>query len=126
MPKKRLDATTLEAIAEIICGSGQGAGGGPAYGTPGPYRSKSEIHSFFARVGVDPKGESSTRKWFVLESLQVLNRCWRLGETLTNQYCLKISFAVVPSIRKLVRISRAKPSLLWKDILCGRDFADHR
>jgi len=74
MPKKRLDATTLEAIAEIICGSGQGAGGGPAYGTPCPYRSKSEIHSFFARVGVDPKGESSTRKWFVLESLQVLNK----------------------------------------------------
>jgi hypothetical protein len=74
MPKKRLDATTLEAIAEIICGSGQGTGGGPAYGTPGPYRSKSEIHSFFARSGVDPKGESSTRKWFVLESLQVLNK----------------------------------------------------
>jgi hypothetical protein len=73
MPKKRLDATTLEAVAEIICGSGQGAGGGPTYGTPGPYRSKSEIHSFFARAGVDPKGESSTRKWFVLESLQALN-----------------------------------------------------
>jgi hypothetical protein len=74
MPKKRLDATTLEAIAEIICGSGQGAGGGPAYGKPGPYRSKSEIHSFFARAGIDPKGESSTTKWFVLESLQVLNK----------------------------------------------------
>jgi len=74
MPKKRLDTTTLEAIAEVICGSGQGAGGGPAYGTPGPYRSKSEIHSFFTRAGVDPKGQSSTRKWFVLESLQVLNR----------------------------------------------------
>jgi hypothetical protein len=74
MPKKRLDDTTLEAIAETICGSGQGAGGGPSYGSPGPYRSKSEIHTFFSRAGVEPKGQSSTRKWFVLESLQELNR----------------------------------------------------
>ncbi|MEW6374194.1 MAG: hypothetical protein AB1502_00175, partial [Thermodesulfobacteriota bacterium] len=74
MPKKRLDDTTLEAIAEIICGSGQGAGGGLAYDSPGPYRSKSEIHSFFSRAGVEPTGQSSTRKWFVLESLQDLNR----------------------------------------------------
>jgi len=73
MPKKRLDDTTLEAISEIVCGSGQGAGGGPTYGTPGPYRSKSEIHSFFNRAGDDPRGESSTRKWFTLESLQALN-----------------------------------------------------
>lgn len=74
MPKQRLDDTTLEAISEIICGSGQGSGGGATYGSPGPYRSKSEINSFFDRAGVDPKGQSSTRKWFVLESLQVLNR----------------------------------------------------
>jgi hypothetical protein len=73
MPKKQLDDTTLEAIAEIICGSGQGAGGGAAYGSLGPYRSKSEIHSFFNRATVEPKGQSSTRKWFVLESLQSLN-----------------------------------------------------
>ncbi len=73
MPNKRLDDTTLEAISELICGAGQGAGGGPTYEAPGPYRSKSEIYSFFNRAGVAPKGESSTRKWFVLESLQSLN-----------------------------------------------------
>jgi len=73
MSNKRLDDTTLEAIAELICGAGQGAGGGPAYEAPGPYRSKSEIYGFFNRAGVAPKGESSTRKWFVLESLQALN-----------------------------------------------------
>lgn len=68
MPKKRLDNSTLEVIAEAICGSG------PDYSAPGPYRSMSEIHRFFQRVGVQPRGQSSTRKWFVLESLQVLNR----------------------------------------------------
>lgn len=74
MPNKRLDDTTLEAISELICGAGQGAGGGPAYEAPGPYRSKSEISAFFNRADVVPKGESSTRKWFVLESLHALNK----------------------------------------------------
>jgi len=83
MPMKKLDDTTLEAIAELICGSGQGSGGGAAYEAPGPYRSKSEISAFFNRAGVAPKGESSTRKWFVLESLQVLNRESK-GDILSN------------------------------------------
>jgi len=74
MPRKRLDSTTLEVIAETICGAGQGAGGGASYSAPGPYRSKSEIHAFFGRANVEPQGESSTRKWFVLESLDVLSR----------------------------------------------------
>jgi hypothetical protein len=68
---KRLDASTLEAIAEAVCGAGEGSGGG--YRSPGPYRTKSEILSFFSRAGVQPQGESSTRKWFVLESLQLFN-----------------------------------------------------
>ena len=72
MSKKRLDATTLEVIAETICGGGGGSGA-VEYASPGVYRSKSEIFSFFGRANVAPKGESSTRKWFVLESLQRLN-----------------------------------------------------
>ncbi len=72
-PKKRLDDTTLEAVAELICGAGQGGGGAAVYEAPGPYRSKSEIYAFFARAGVKPAGQSSTRKWFALESLQVVN-----------------------------------------------------
>jgi hypothetical protein len=68
---KRLDDTTLEVIAETICGAGEGAGGG--YESPGPYRTKSQIYDFFQRAGVKPRGTSSTRKWFVLESLQALN-----------------------------------------------------
>lgn len=68
---KRLDDSTLEAIAEIICGAGEGSGGG--YTTPGPYRTKSQLCDFFRRAGVDPQGMSSTRKWFVLESLQAIN-----------------------------------------------------
>lgn len=71
---KRLDESTLEVIAETICGAGQGAGGGPSYEAPGPYRTKSELYGFFRRAGVEPVGQSSTRKWFVLESLQALNR----------------------------------------------------
>lgn len=69
---KRLDDSTLEVIAETICG-GSG-GGGPDYTSPGPYRTMSEIHGFFRRAGLTPRGESSTRKWFVLEALQNLNR----------------------------------------------------
>lgn len=70
---RRLDDSTLEAIAETICGSGQGAGGGPSYGSPGPYRTKTQICDFFRRAGINPQGMSSTRKWFVLESLQAIN-----------------------------------------------------
>ena len=77
---KRLDDSTLEAIAETICGAGEGAGGG--YSSPGPYKSKSEIYSFFDRAGVEPQGESSTRKWFVLESLQAVNGTNSLGQVL--------------------------------------------
>ena len=68
---KTIDDRTLEAIAELICGSGDGSGGG--YKSPGPYRSMVDIIKFFDRAGVLPRGESSTRKWFVLESLQNVN-----------------------------------------------------
>jgi hypothetical protein len=68
---KQLDDSTLEAIAETICGAGEGAGGG--YSAPGPYRTKTQICDFFRRAGVTPQGTSSTRKWFVLESLQAIN-----------------------------------------------------
>ena len=68
---KRLDDNTLEVIAETICGGGEGAGGG--YESPAPYRTKSQIYDFFRRIGVQPQGTSSTRKWLVLESLQALN-----------------------------------------------------
>ncbi len=68
---KRIDDSTLEAIAELICGSGAGAGGG--YESPGPYRTMAEINGFFKRAGIKPQGQSSTRKWFVLEALQSIN-----------------------------------------------------
>ncbi len=68
---QKFDDTTLEAIAELICGAGDGSGGG--YGSPGPYRTKGQVVEFFARAGVIPRGESSTRKWFALESLQAVN-----------------------------------------------------
>ena len=79
---KRLDDSTLEAIAETICGAGQGSGGGAAYEAPGPYRSKSEINTFFRRAGVQPQGISSTRKWYVLESLQAINGTSHLDNVL--------------------------------------------
>lgn len=77
---KRLDDSTLEAIAEAICGQGEGAGGG--YTAPGPYRTKTQICDFFRRAGVDPQGMSSTRKWFVLESLQAINGTPQLDSVL--------------------------------------------
>jgi hypothetical protein len=81
---KRLDDSTLEAIAETICGAGQGSGGGAVYESPGPYRSKSEINTFFRRAGVQPQGISSTRKWYVLESLQAINGTSHLDNVLTR------------------------------------------
>jgi hypothetical protein len=77
---KRLDDSTLEAIAETICGAGEGAGGG--YSAPGPYRTKTQICDFFRRAGVNPQGMSSTRKWFVLESLQAINGTAQLDSVL--------------------------------------------
>jgi hypothetical protein len=68
---KKFDETTLEAIAEAICGSGTGAGGG--YDSPAPYRTGSQVRDFFRKAGIEPQGISSTRKWFVLESLQIIN-----------------------------------------------------
>ena len=67
MTMKRIDDSTLETVAELICGSGGG------YQSPGPYRSMSRINAFFDRAGVKPSGQSATRKWFVLESLQSIN-----------------------------------------------------
>ena len=77
---KRLDESTLEALAECICGSGTGAGGG--YARPGPYRTMGQIHDFFRRAGSRPVGTSSTRKWFVLESLEAANGSGRLEHVL--------------------------------------------
>ena len=77
---RRIDDSTLEMIAELICGSGAGTGGG--YSSPGPYRTMGEIHDFFRRAGVRPQGQSSTRKWFVLESVQSINGTKDLDEVL--------------------------------------------
>ena len=41
-----------------------------------------EINAFFRRAGVRPQGQSSTRKWFVLESLQSINGTAHLDKVL--------------------------------------------
>ena len=65
---KYIDDSTLEAIAELICGLDWS---GPE--SPGWYRTTGEINRFFERAGVVARGQSGTRKWFVLESLQQMN-----------------------------------------------------
>ena len=69
-----IDQTTLEVIAETICVADGGGAGANSYQTPGPYRSMPKILDFFSRCHITPTGQSNTRKWFVLESLQSLNR----------------------------------------------------
>ena len=68
---KKIDDSTLEVVAELICGSDGGSGSG--YDTPGQYRTMGEIHRFLRRAEVAPQGQSGTRKWFVLESLRLVN-----------------------------------------------------
>ena len=68
---KFIDDSTLEAVAELICGSGGDSGNG--YESPEQYRTMSEIRRLFQRAELVPQGQSSTRKWFVLESLQSIN-----------------------------------------------------
>ena len=106
---KRIDDTILEAIAELICGSGGGSGGG--YETAGPYRTKGEIVKFFHRTGTNPKGQSSTRKWFVLESLQQINGKRELEEVILRLASPKeyrgdatVTKSVVEQLNQLLQI----------------------
>jgi len=69
--EKRLDDSTLQVVAEVICGQVEGFSDTTI--EKSPYRTMSEICRFFNRAGVKPKGESSTRYWFVLQSLQAAN-----------------------------------------------------
>lgn len=68
---KKIDESTLETIAEVICGSSSDEETSDLSSlTP---KSMREIKAFFQRAGVMPNGLSSTRKWFVLESLRSVN-----------------------------------------------------
>lgn len=66
---RRLDDRTLEHVAELVCGGGQGYGN-----VPGRYRTAGEIWSFFSVAGVNPPPFSGTRKWWALDVLRQLNR----------------------------------------------------
>ena len=61
---------TLEALAECICGQSKGYIGGESQFV---YRKMWEIRDFFKRCGIVPKGDSGTRKWYVVESLEAVN-----------------------------------------------------
>ena len=60
----QMDARTLEAIAELICGDGSDY---PVY------RTGSELTRFFQRVGFSNfRHDGSTRKWWTLNVLEQL------------------------------------------------------
>jgi uncharacterized protein (TIGR02391 family) len=65
---RRLDDRTLEHVAELVCGGGQGY-----ENVPGRYRTAGQIWSFFSAAGVDPPAFSGTRKWWTLDVLRELN-----------------------------------------------------
>ena len=68
---KRLDASIIETVAETICGSSSDEE--QTFSPTGTYRTMSEIRAFFDRAGIKPSGQSSTRKRFVIESLESVN-----------------------------------------------------
>lgn len=116
----RLDDTTLEAIAEIVCGAGDGSGGG--YRSPGPYRTKPQIIDFFRRVQVSPQGQSSTRKWFALESLQAINGkpelervLLRLGSPKEYRGDADATFAVIDHLNQVLQVEG------WEIVMLGVD-----
>ena len=68
---KRLDASIIETVAETICGSSSDEE--QTFSPTGTYRTMSEIRAFFEHAGIKPSGQSSTRKRFVVESLESVN-----------------------------------------------------
>ena len=109
---KQLRNEILEDIAEAICGSGDGSGGG--YVTPGPYRSMWQIQKFFQRVGLIPAGESGTRKWFALESLQPINGSPALKAVLLHLASPLANNRDVELARKVIR--HLNKSLQFEDL----------
>lgn len=61
-----MDESTLDKIAELICGNG---------GNHPKYRSSSQLTAFFERAGLPHiVHDGSTRQWWVLERLKECNR----------------------------------------------------
>ncbi len=77
---KRIDEITLDTIAEVICGDSHDEETSALSSLK--YRSMTEIDAFFQRAEIRPTGQSSTRKWFVLESLQSVNGTRNLDKIL--------------------------------------------
>ncbi len=67
---KALDSSTLERIAEAVCG---------AHGTeavnwaPGPYRSQYDIEQFLTACGIRERVQGGSRKYLVLNTLMAIS-----------------------------------------------------
>jgi hypothetical protein len=114
---KHLDYSVLEAIAEFICGEAAGAAC--------PYRSMSEIEKFFDRAGIDPQGESGTRKWFVLQSLEAINGTDELEQVLLRLTSPKeykadaeTTVAIIDGLNQVLQIEGLEVALVdWEPTL---------
>lgn len=62
--KKKLDSSTLDALADFICGDD-----GEKYPE---YRSSGYLTRFFQNININATHDGSTRKWWVLELLKQL------------------------------------------------------
>ena len=92
---KPLDNTTLEAIAELICGDN------------GPYYRKGrELPVFFENAGLRcPPHDGSTRKWWTLERLKEYNKDPSVMEKIIKRLANPKEYAGDPEITEEV-ISR--------------------
>lgn len=62
----KLDLSTVDELAEMICGN-------PPYDKYFPYRSSSYLTRFFRGVNLDYVHDGSTRRWWVASVLEELN-----------------------------------------------------
>lgn len=64
----KLRDTTLEQLADVICGNHESR-----YGAPFPYRSGTQLCTFFRNLSIPGPYEGGTRKWWVKDVLVRLN-----------------------------------------------------
>jgi hypothetical protein len=86
----KLSGRSLDALAEIICGDKEAGSGRRSWGEHFPYRSSSYLTRFFQACDLDYTHNGSTRKWWVLQVLEEINKAPASGAALPSDALLRV------------------------------------